>query len=68
MENPAVAITEHASLPFYQDPSFWVAVSIVVFIALVYKTARKLFVQSTDKYAANVARQLNEAKALRAEA
>ncbi len=58
----------HPSPVFYMDPTFWVAISIVAFVALVYNSGRKFFIKSTDRYAADVARQLNEAKQLRAEA
>ncbi len=60
--------TGHASTPMLQDASFWVALAIVIFVALAFKTARRLFIAKTDDYAAQVAKQLREAKSLRAEA
>ncbi len=58
----------HAAVPFYMDATFWVAVSIVVFIAAIFKTIKKMYVQTTDKYATGVSRQLAEAKELKSQA
>ncbi|TAH36059.1 MAG: hypothetical protein EYC62_02870 [Alphaproteobacteria bacterium] len=59
----------HAPIgPFYMDPTFWVALSIVVFAVLIFKTVKKMYFQATDKYAADVAKQLKQAQDLKAEA
>lgn len=58
----------HEALPFHQDPTFWVAIAIVLFVVLAFKSLRRIFLQKTGDYADNVAKQLNEAKALRIEA
>lgn len=72
MEHGAEAAT-HATGGFdfahlIQDPTVWVAIAIVLFVALVWKPAKKMLVKSTDEHAANVARQLKEARELREQA
>jgi len=54
--------------PFYNDPTFWVALSIVIFVVLVWKTVKRIFIKQTTNYADDVAGQLANAKKLRAEA
>lgn len=57
-----------APVPFYQDPSFLVALSIVLFVVLIWKHIKSGFISFTDKYAAKVSQQLRDATQLRAEA
>ncbi len=50
------------------DPSFWVAVSFVVFIALVYKPVGNLIVDALDKRTLRIKNELGEALRLKEEA
>lgn len=52
-----------------EDPTFWVAVALVLFIALlVWKKVPGLIAGALDKHAAMIRRQLDEARALKDEA
>lgn len=55
-------------VPFYQDASFLVAFSIVLFVVVTWKHIKRGFLQFTDNYAAKIAQQLQDAKKLRHEA
>lgn len=57
-----------APVPFYQDASFWVALSIVIFAVLAWRAVRKMYIQATGKYADEVSRQLREARELKEQA
>lgn len=70
MISTAYAATEggaHAE-PFYLTPEFWVAVSFVIFVALVAKRAWIAMRDALDARAARIAQTIEEAKQLRAEA
>jgi len=55
--------------PFYADPTFWVAGSFVVFVGgLLYKGVHKKVVEALDEKLEAIRAQIDEAKALRAEA
>ena len=51
-----------------RDPEFWVAVAAVIFIAVVWKPARKALIGSLDERAARIRGELDEARRLRDEA
>lgn len=53
---------------FYLDPKFWVAVSFVIFIALVGKLAWTKVTEMLDGRSARIKAELEEASRLRAEA
>ncbi|MBY0329822.1 MAG: ATP synthase F0 subunit B, partial [Acetobacteraceae bacterium] len=53
---------------FWLDPKFWVAVSFVIFIALVGRTAWAKITEALDGRAARVRADLAEAARLREEA
>ncbi|PIR38436.1 MAG: F0F1 ATP synthase subunit B [Alphaproteobacteria bacterium CG11_big_fil_rev_8_21_14_0_20_39_49] len=52
----------------FYDPTFWVAVSFVVFIALVYKPVGNLIVDALDKRSLRIKNELGEALRLKEEA
>ncbi len=52
----------------FGDPEFWVAVAAAIFIAVVWKPARKALVGSLDERAARIRSELDEAQKLRDEA
>jgi len=52
----------------FADPEFWVAVAAAVFIAVVWKPARKALIGSLDERAARIRAELDEARTLREEA
>src|SRR5690349_7518213 len=52
----------------FADPEFWVAVAAAIFIAVVWKPARKALVGGLDERAARIRGELDEARRLRAEA
>ena len=55
--------------PFYADPTFWVAGSFVVFVGgLLYKGVHKKIAGTLDEKLDAIRAQIDEAKALRAEA
>lgn len=69
MISTAYAATEGAHAEsFYQTPEFWVAVSFVIFVALVAKKAWTAMTTALDARAAHIARTIEEARQLRAEA
>lgn len=51
-----------------QDPTFWVAVAFVIFIACTVKPMYRAFAGGLDKRAQEIRRQLDEAEQLRVEA
>jgi F-type H+-transporting ATPase subunit b len=52
----------------FQDPSFWVAVSFVLFILLIYKPAGKFINKALDERALRIKNELGEALRLKEEA
>jgi F-type H+-transporting ATPase subunit b len=69
MISTAYAATEGAHAePFYLTPEFWVAVSFVIFVALVAKKGWVAMTTALDARAARIAQTIEEAKQLRAEA
>jgi F-type H+-transporting ATPase subunit b len=52
----------------FADPEFWVAVAAAIFIAVVWKPARKALIGSLDERAARIRGELDEARKLREEA
>ncbi len=50
------------------DPEFWVLVAAVIFVAAVWKPARKALLGSLDERAARIRAELDEARKLREEA
>ena len=55
--------------PFYQNPTFWVGVAFFVFVVgLLYAKTHKTIGAMLDARAEGIAQQIEEAKALRAEA
>jgi F-type H+-transporting ATPase subunit b len=52
----------------FGDPEFWVAVAAVIFIAVVWKPARRVLIGSLDERAARIRADLDEARKLRDEA
>jgi F-type H+-transporting ATPase subunit b len=59
---------EHHYEHFWLDPKFWVAVSFVVFVLLVGKTAWARVTAMLDERGARIRAELDEAQRLRAEA
>jgi F-type H+-transporting ATPase subunit b len=57
-----------ANLPPMENPTVWAAIAIALFIVLMWKAAKRALVAMTDKHAAEVMRQLDEARSLRLEA
>lgn len=53
---------------FYEDPTFWVAVSIILFVILAGKKLYTIAVEGLDKRAAGIRQQIEEAATLREEA
>jgi F-type H+-transporting ATPase subunit b len=52
----------------FGDPEFWVAVAAVIFVAVVWKPARRVLIGSLDERAARIRADLDEARKLRDEA
>lgn len=52
----------------FGDPEFWVAVAAAIFIAVVWKPARRSLIGSLDARAARIRGELDEARRLREEA
>lgn len=52
----------------FHDPEFWVAVAAVIFIAVVWKPARRSLLSSLDERSARIRADLDEARKLRTEA
>jgi F-type H+-transporting ATPase subunit b len=53
---------------FVLDPTFWVAVSFLVFVALAFKPIASFIVNALDARSERIAKELREAVALREEA
>ena len=63
------AIQAAAGAPFYIDSSFWVAVAVILFLALViYKGAHRAIIKALDNRADTIKAELEEARRLREEA
>jgi F-type H+-transporting ATPase subunit b len=52
----------------FADPEFWVLVAAVIFVAVVWKPARRSLIGSLDERAARIRAELDDAKKLREEA
>src|SRR5512142_2113478 len=52
----------------FADPEFWVLVAAAIFVAVVWKPAKKSLIGSLDERAARIRAELDEAKKLREEA
>lgn len=52
----------------FADPEFWVLVAALIFVAVVWKPARKSLIGSLDERAVRIRAELDEAKKLREEA
>ncbi len=52
----------------FADPEFWVLVAAAIFVAIVWKPARKSLIGSLDERAARIRAELDEARRLREEA
>jgi F0F1-type ATP synthase, subunit b len=59
---------EHAPEPFYATAEFWVAVGLIIFLALVGKRAYRLIVVGLDERAERIRARLDEASKLAEEA
>ncbi len=57
----AHAAAQHAPEPFYATAEFWVAVGLVIFLALVGKRAYRLVIVSLDERAERIRGRLDEA-------
>lgn len=60
--------TGHVVEAFYQNPTFWVAVSFAVFVLLAFKPVAKVLVKALDGRSNQIAAELAEARRLREEA
>ena len=58
----------HHYAAFYHDPKFWVAMSFVLFVLLVGKTAWRAITKMLDGRTARIRAELDEAVTLRAQA
>jgi F-type H+-transporting ATPase subunit b len=52
----------------FRDPEFWVLVAAVIFVAVVWKPAKRSLIGSLDERAARIRGELDEARRLRDEA
>jgi F-type H+-transporting ATPase subunit b len=52
----------------FHDPEFWVLVAAIIFVAVVWKPARRAVIGSLDARAARIRQDLDEARRLREEA
>ncbi|HVC54532.1 MAG TPA: F0F1 ATP synthase subunit B [Stellaceae bacterium] len=52
----------------FGDPEFWVAVAAAIFIAVVWKPARRVLIGSLDERGTRIRSELDEARTLREEA
>lgn len=59
---------EHVAEPFYASAEFWVAVGLVILLALIGKRAYRLIVVSLDERAERIRARLDEASKLAEEA
>jgi len=55
-------------MQLFADPEFWVLVAAVIFVAVVWKPARRVLIGSLDERAARIRAELDEARKLRDEA
>jgi F-type H+-transporting ATPase subunit b len=55
-------------MQLFADPEFWVLVAAVIFVAVVWKPARKSLIGSLDERAARIRAELDDARKLREEA
>ena len=55
-------------MTFFTDPTFWVAVSLLIFLALVYKPIAAALPKTLDARADRIRAEIEEAEKLRAEA
>ena len=55
-------------MTFFTDPTFWVAISLLLFAALVYQPIAKALPKALDARAAKIRAEIEEAEKLRAEA
>lgn len=54
---------------FYEDPTFWVGIGLLIFVAIaIWKKVPGMLASQLDARAATIARELDEAKRLRQEA
>lgn len=61
--------TAHGYGAFYEDPTFWVAVGFLLFVALLWRMGvHRQIAEGLDDRAANIKAQLDEAARLRADA
>jgi F-type H+-transporting ATPase subunit b len=62
------AVHEMAHEAFYQDPTFWVLISFIAFMAIALKPIAKSFAKMLDTRTHQIAAELAEARRLREEA
>ena len=55
-------------MDLFADPEFWVLVAAVIFVAVIWKPARKAVLGSLDERGARIRAELDEAQKLREEA
>ncbi|MBM3734022.1 MAG: F0F1 ATP synthase subunit B [Acidimicrobiia bacterium] len=55
-------------MAFLTDPTFWVAISLVIFVALVWRPIAKSVPKALDDRAARIKAEMDEAEQLRVEA
>lgn len=65
MEHETAHVVHEA---FYQDPTFWVAVSFAMFVLMAFKPIAKALVRTLDSRSNQIAAELAEARRLREEA
>ncbi|CCQ72669.1 ATP synthase subunit B [Magnetospira sp. QH-2] len=66
--NAAEGAAQHGEAAFYTDPTFWVFVSFVIFVAVAGKTIFRVATIALDDRAETIRKQLDEAEQLRREA
>lgn len=59
---------EHADMPFYMEPEFWVALAFLMVVVLAYKKVSKAITTSLDARSAKIKGSLDEARKLREDA
>jgi F-type H+-transporting ATPase subunit b len=62
------ADAHHAAGPFYAEPTFWLAVAFVIFVALLARPVWSRMTTALDARAAAIETELEEARQLREEA
>ena len=55
-------------LKLLHSETFWVAVAFFIFVALIFKKAKKILIESLDKRIEEIKKRINEAKELKKEA